>query len=174
MAEQGNFAIRRSFLLPLGLLLALSVTLFAACLVQGEPAAKVAILGFILLPVVVLFIESAFRRAVVREDEITVAKFLRAKTLRLAEVTAVDTVQVRKRAFLTLSAGDDFIILSNAYADFPRLVRTLLARVPASAVSEETRQMAAAPPRKSTDVVSCWLAVALVALILFIQLGSRS
>jgi hypothetical protein len=173
MTEPRIFVIRRSFLLPLGVLLALCVALFVTCLVQGEPAAKVAILGFIMLPVMVLFIESAFRRAMVEEGEITVAKFLRAKTLRLPEVTSVDTVQVRKRAFLTLSAGDDYLILSNAYADFPQLVRDLLTRVPATAVSEETRQMAAAPPRKSTDIVSCWLAVALVALILFIQLGSR-
>jgi len=173
MAEPQSFVIRRSFLFPLGLLLALCLSLFIACLVQGEPAPKVAILGFIMLPVVVLFIESAFRRAVVQEEEITVAKFLRAKTMRLPEVTAVDTVQVRKRAFLTLSAGDDFLILSNAYANFPQLVKDLLARVPAAAVSEETRQMAAAPPRKSTDIISCWLAVALMALILFIQLRSR-
>jgi hypothetical protein len=40
-------------------------------------------------------------------------------------------------------------------------------------VSEETKAMAAAPPVKSTDVISCWLGVALLALILYIQLGGR-
>jgi hypothetical protein len=53
------------------------------------------------------------------------------------------------------------------------LVRDLLARVPAASVSEETRRMAEAPPTKSSDIVSCWLAVVLVAFILYTQLGGR-
>jgi hypothetical protein len=104
-------------------------------------------------------------------DGVVVFKLLRKKELKYAELTAVETVRVRKRVFLTLCAGDDFLIISNAYANFPGLVQTLLARVPAAAISEETRQMAAAPPVKSTDVISCWLAVALLAFILYIQLG---
>lgn len=168
-----TFSIRKSFLIPLGLLLAQCATLFALCLVQGQPVAKIAILGFIIFPVAVLFVESAFRRTVVGAEEVTVYKLLRRKSLKLAAVTAVETVMVRKRAFLTLCAGEEFLILSNAYADFPTLVATLLSRVPAEAVSEETRKMAEAPPSKSTDIVSCWLGVALLAFILYIQLGGR-
>ena len=173
MASARNYTIRRTFLLPLGVLLALCLALLAICLAKGEPTGKVIILGCIILPVVILFLESACRRAVVSEEQITVFKLLRQGRLRFAEVTSVDTVQVRRRAFLTLSAGDDFVILSNAYADFPLLVRDLLALVPAGAVSEETQRMAAAPPRKSTDIISCWMAVALLALILYIQLGGH-
>jgi hypothetical protein len=104
-------------------------------------------------------------------DGVVVFKLLRKKELKYSELTAVETVCVRKRVFLTLCAGDEFLIISNAYANFPALVQALLARVPAAAISEETRQMAAAPPVKSTDVISCWLAVALMAFILYIQLG---
>jgi len=168
-----NFFIRRSFLLPLGLLLGLAGSLFVVCLLKGEPTAKVLILVFLMLPLAVLFVESAFRRAVLTGDGVVVFKLLRRKELKFAEMTAVETVRVRKRVFLTLCAGDDFLILSNAYADFPGLVHSLLARVPAATVSEETKQMAAAPPVKSTDIVSCWLAVLLLAFILYIQLGGR-
>lgn len=173
MGNLEKFVIRRAFLLPLGLLLLLCVALVVACLLQGEPRGKVIILALIILPVGILFVESLFRRTEVGGEGVTVFKLLRRKVLRFADITALETVQVRKRAFLTLCAGDDFVILSNAYGDFPRLVDTLMARVPLGAVSEETRKMAAAPPRKSTDIVSCWLAVALVAFILFIQLGGR-
>ena len=76
---------------------------------------------------------------------------------------------VRKRVFLTLSADDDFVIISNAYADFPGLVAVLLQRIPETVVSDETRKMAEAPPVKSTDILSCWLAVVLVAFILYIR-----
>jgi len=165
------FHIRRTFLLPLGLLLLLTAALFVLCVIRGEPAAKIIILGFFLLPVAVLFVESAFRRILVTEDGVVVYKLLRKKELKYADLTAMETVKVRKRVFLTLCAGDDFVIISNAYGNFPALVRALLSRVPAAAISEETRQMAAAPPVKSTDVISCWLAVALLAFILYIQLG---
>jgi hypothetical protein len=151
----------------------LAAALFVVCLVKEEPVAKVFILGFIMLPVVVLFVESLFRRAELTGDGVVVFKLLRRKELKFAELTSVETVQVRKRVFLTLCAGDDFLILSNAYANFPVLVQSLLASVPAAAITEETRQMAAAPPVKSTDVISCWLAVALLAFILYIQLGGR-
>lgn len=173
MNSQQKFSIRRSFLFPLGLLLVLTGALLVLCVVRGEPTAKILILGFIMLPVVILFVESVFRRTVLTADGVHVFKLLRQKELKFAELTAVETVRVRKRVFLTLCADDDFLIISNAYANFPGLVQTLLARVPAAVISEETKQMAAAPPAKSTDVISCWLAVALLAFILYIQLGGR-
>lgn len=173
MSAPQTFSIRKSFLIPLGLLLAQCAALFALCVAQEQPTAKIAILGFIIFPVAVLFVESAFRRTEVGAEEVTIFKFLRRKSLKLAEVTAAETIMVRKRVFLTLCAGEEFLILSNAYADFPALVTALLSRVPAEAVSEETRKMAEAPPSKSTDIVSCWLGVALLAFILYIQLGGR-
>jgi hypothetical protein len=101
---------------------------------------------------------------------VTVAKFLRKKAIAFTDITGVDTLQVRKRAFVTLSTEKHFLILSNAYANFPTLIRTILERVPDGAVSEDTRKMAEAPPVKSSDVISCWLAVALIAIILYLQL----
>lgn len=173
MAEIRQFVVRRTFLLPLGLLLVLCLSLFAVVLVKGEPTGKVIILGCIILPVAFLFLESAFRKTVIGADRIIVYKLLRQKEIRFKDVTSVDTVLVRRRAFITLSAGDDFLILSNAYANFPAMVKEMLDRIPPPLVSAQTLEMAAAPPNKSTDIVSCWLAVALIALILYIQLGGH-
>jgi hypothetical protein len=164
-----NFLIRRSFLLPLGLLLILSLSLFVVVLAQGQPKAKAIILGVLILPVATLFAESLFRRVVLNDVSITVHKPLREKSLLFADLTAIDTVQVRKRVFLTLSTEEDFIILSNAYANFPQLVAELLTRVAPAVVSEETRVLAADVPVKSADIVSCWVATLLMALILCLQ-----
>jgi len=164
-----NFTIRRSFLLPLGLLLILCLLLLAVVLAQGQPKAKVIILGVLIVPIAGLFAESLFRRVHFDEVALTVYKPLRQKSLLFADVTAVDTVQVRKRVFLTLSTEDDFVILSNAYADFPGLVAALLSRVPPAAISAETKTMAADPPTKSADIVSCWAAVVLLVLLLIRQ-----
>jgi hypothetical protein len=171
--EVRSFVIRRSFLLPLGLLLVLLVALFGVCLAQGEPPFKVGLLGLIIVPLAILFAESASRRITIDAEGIAVRKLLRRASLRFAELTEVETIRVRRRVFLTLCAGDDFLILSNGYADFPALVRTLLERVPAAAVSAETRRMVEAPAVKNSDVVVCWLVVALLAFILYSQLTMR-
>ena len=171
MTDVRTFRIRKAFLAPLGLLLVLCLVLLGITLAQGQPPGKAMILAFIILPVAGLFVESLFRRTVIDRETLSVHKLLRRATLPLSGITSVDTVMVRKRVFLTVSAGENFLIMSNAYADFPGLVRTLLGRVPEGSVSEETRKMAESPPAKSSDIVSCWLAVALLLLILYGQIG---
>ncbi len=164
-----NFQIRRTFLLPLGILLILSLSLFATVLVQGQPAIKAVVLGIMILPISGLFFESFFRRIHFSPEAITVYKPLREKSLKFDELTEVETMQVKKRVFLTLSTMEDFIILSNAYADFPLLVNTILEHSPEQVITEETRQMATNPPSKSSDIFSCWLAAILMAIILVLQ-----
>jgi len=171
--SDGFYTIRRTFLLPLGLLLFLCLALGVICLIQKEPMVKVFILGTITVPIAVLFFESAFRKIRFDTDAVTVYKLLREKTLSYGEITAVDTVMAKKRVFLSLSTEEDFLIISNAYANFPGLVADLLAKVPEGVISGETREMAKNPPVKDSDIVSCWLAVCLMAFILFIQLGGH-
>ena len=168
-----TFVIRKSFLVPLGILLAQTLTLFGVGTTHGEPRGKMIILGLIILPVAVVFIESLFRKVSIDPDRIAVDKFFRRRSISFTDVTGVETVQVRKRVFLTIWAEERFILLSNAYADFPRLMRSLISRVPPEALSEDTRATAANPPVKTTDVISCWLAVALMTMILYIQFGGR-
>lgn len=169
MNASTSFVVRRAFLVPLGLLLLLILTLMAVCLVQEQPIGKVVILACIAVPVAGLFIESLFRKAIFSESEVRVKKFLRQSTIPFAEVTSLDLVAVRKRAFLSLSTEESFLILSNAYQDFPALVSLVLERVPEAAVTEETRQQCGSVPVKSADIFSCWLAVGLLLFILYIQ-----
>lgn len=164
-----NYVIRRSFLLPLGLLLLLCLLLLVVVTVQGQDKGKIIGLVALALPISALFVESMFRRVHLDDVAITVYKPFRQKSLLFADMTAVDTLQVRKRVFLTLSTETEFIILSNAYAEFPVLVDGLLQRMAPAVISDETREMAAAPPTKSADIVSCWVGVVLLVLLLISQ-----
>ena len=164
-----NFQIRRTFLLPLGILLILSLTLFATVLIQGQPVIKAVVLGILILPISGLFFESFFRRIHFDDEAITIFKPFREKSLKFSELTEVETLQVKKRVFLTLSTEADFMILSNAYADFPLLVNTILEYSPDHVITDETRQMATSPPSKSSDIFSCWLAAVLMTIILVLQ-----
>lgn len=169
-----TYVIRRSFVIPLGLLVLASLALLVVCLVQRQPPAKSIILGLLLVPTLILFMESACRKVLLNPDELVAVRLLRRKALRLSEITAVETVTLRRRVFFTLCAGDEFVILSNSYADFPDLVKSVLERVPTTAVSDETQTMAANPPTKTGDIISAWVASILVILMLLGQLGAPS
>ena len=163
------YTIRRSFLMPLGILLLQALFLFAVVIAQGQPKAKAIMLGVLIIPVAGLFAESFFRRIVVDAEKITAYRPFRQKSLSYADIVSTETIQVKKRVFLTLSSDEDFLIISNAYADFPKLVEDLLGKVPESSITEETSKMAEAVPIKSSDIISCWFGVILLAIILVLQ-----
>jgi len=168
--ETYSFKIRKSFLLPLGLVMLLTLVLLLCCILLPVPLAKTLILAAFTIPVIALFIESALRRVSIDDKGVQIDKPLRSKRIDYPDLTAVDTVLVRKRAFISLSSENDFIIISNSYADFGRLTNLLLERAPANTISDETRQMATNPPEKSSDVFSAWIAVAVLVLIIYVQL----
>lgn len=164
------YSIRKSFLIPLGLVVLLSSLLLVTAIILQLPMAKTIILAAFLLPACILFAESCARRVSIGEANIRVSKLLRGKQLSYADLTAVDTIQVRRRVFVSLSSENDFMILSNSYDRFGDLVRQLVDRLPEGVVSEETRALAENPPQKCSDVFSAWLAVAVLALIIYVQL----
>lgn len=170
MAESSRYVIRRAFVAPLGLVLLLMAALLVVSILHGQPVAKVVFLLVFALPVTVLFVESALRRVEIGATGVTAYRLLRSRRLEFSRVTALETVQVRSRVFLTLAAGDDeFLIVSNGYADFPELVRTLVAALPETVVTDETRKLAAAPPTRHADVVMVWFMVIALVYVLIAQ-----
>ena len=170
MSQVGTFVIRRAFVVPMGLLIALTVALLVTCVVQGQPLAKIIILAVMIVPMAVLFAESAFRRIVIAHDGVTAFRPFRQRQILFADVTSLETVQVRSRVFMTLAAGDDdFLIISNSYAGFPALVAALVAAVPEGTVTEETRQMAKKPPLRHADIFTAWFAVTALVYVLIAQ-----
>ncbi len=167
--EPSIHTIRKSFLLPMGLVVVFSIVLLATTLYLGLPTAKVVILSAFLLPVCLLFAESSRRRVTVGDEGIEVRKLFRHKRLSYAELTDVDTIQMRKRVFVSLSSEDDFVILSNSYDRFGELLKAIIDRVPDSIVSDKAKQLAAVPPKKCSDIFSAWLAVAVLVLIICVQ-----
>jgi hypothetical protein len=164
------FKIRRAFVVPLGLLIALMAVLLGVCLLQGQPAAKIIILAVMFVPPSVLFVETVFRRLVIDSEKVTAVRPFRKRQICFADVTSLESVRVRSRVFLTLVAGDDdFLIMSNSYGEFPVLVECLIAAVPAGTVTEETAQMAQHPPLRQADIFTAWFAVLALLYVLIAQ-----
>ena len=170
MSEPRRFVIRRAFVAPLGLVLVLMVALMTVSIQHGQPLAKVLFLLVFAVPVTFLLVESACRWLGVDATGVTARRLLRSRRIDFAEVTALETVRVRSRVFLTLVAGEEeYLIISNGYADFPELVRLLVAALPETVVTDETRQLAATPPQRYADVVMVWFAVTALVYVLVVQ-----
>lgn len=170
MEQQRTFVIRRAFVVPMGLLIVLTVALLVVCLLQGQPLAKVVILACLIMPMAVLFVESAFRRLVIDTEGVTAYRLFRQRRICFADVTSLETVRVRNRVFMTLVAGeDDFLIISNSYGNFPALLICLIESVPEGTVTDETEMLAKHPPLRQADVFTAWFAVIAMAYVLLAQ-----
>ena len=170
MTDTRRYVIRRAFVAPLGLALILMGALLVVSIVHGQPVAKLAFLIIFAIPVTIMFVVSAFRSLRIDPAGVTSTSPFRTRHMEFSQVTALETVRVRSRVFLTLEAGaDEFLIISNGYADFAGLVNTLVAAVPPEAVTEETRQLAANPPVRHADVALAWFTVAALVYVLLAQ-----
>lgn len=165
-----TFVIRRTFIVPMALVIVLTALLLVVCIVQGQAIAKIVLLAGLIVPLVVLFIETAFRRVVIDQEGVTAYRPFRQRRLLFSEVTELESVRVRSRVFLTLMAGpDDFLIISNSYQDFPALLKELIAAVPEGTVTEETQQLAKQAPLRHADVFTAWFAVVALVYVLIAQ-----
>jgi hypothetical protein len=146
----------------MALVIVLTAVLLVVCLVQGQAIAKVIILAGLIMPLVVLFVETAFRRLVVDQEGVTAFRPFRQRRVLFSDVTELETVRVRSRVFMTLVAGpDDFLIIS--------LIEGLIAAVPEGCVTEETLQLAKKPPLRHADVFTVWFAVVALVYVVIAQ-----
>ena len=171
MADKMIFTIRRIFLIPLGLLLLTQILLLGVCLVQGQTAGRSMLTGAIVLVLGVLFAENLFRRVDLTETGISICRLFRRKELQYKELTGVEAVTLRKRVFITLWKEDDFLLVSNAYKNFPILTAELTRRIPEGIISEEAAPILADPPSFHGHTFICWMALGFSLLILWKQLS---
>jgi uncharacterized membrane protein len=164
-----TYRIRSSFLLPLGLVVLLCLVLVGIVILQGQPPVKLLVVGCALLPLGYLLFECMVRRIEIDSEGLRMIRLGRVRAFAWSEITAVETVRVRQRAFLTINAGEEFLIIANMYAGFDRLLASVLERVPAPAISEETRTLALAPPVKHSDIVILWGLALMMAYLIYVQ-----
>lgn len=165
-----TYRIRSSFLFPLGLVVTLCLVLAAIVIIQHQPPVKLLVVACALLPLGYLLFECGVRRIEIDSDGLRMIRLSRVRAFTWDEITTVETVRVRQRAFLTINAGEEFLIIANMYAGFDRLLNTVLERVPAGAISEETRLLAQAPPVKHSDIVILWGLALMMAYLIFAQI----
>lgn len=164
-----TYRIRPSFLLPLALVVILCLILAGIVIVQQQPPVKLLVVACALLPLGYLLFECAVRRIEIDAEQLRMIRLGRVRAFPWSGITAVETVRVRQRAFLTINAGEDFLIIANMYADFDRMLKEILEQAPAATISEETLFLAKAPPVKYSDILILWGLTIMMAYLIFAQ-----
>ncbi|PNU18935.1 hypothetical protein C2E25_15005 [Geothermobacter hydrogeniphilus] len=171
MAQQ-TYRISKGVLLPLVLVAILLLVLLGVSLVNGEVLLKLIILVAVLIPVVLLLLTNLKRRVDLSAEGVRVVRPVGEKYFRWDELTSFEAVSVRGRAFVTLCAGEDFVIISNSYEKFADLVEAIAGHLPEKAVSPEANRLIEHPTSALAGVLPLWFGVLALIYILWHQFAA--
>lgn len=159
------YRIRRAFLTPFALVVILLFVLLLLSFVNGSPAERVALA--VIFPVaLLLFFVSVRRRIVVSEGGIRLRKFLKDRELCWGDITQVGLLAIRQKVYLLLTTKKGFHILSNAYGDFPLLVRDITGQVDGEKVEQGVSEQIEHPLINNAPLFSTWGAALIIIFII--------
>ncbi|MCK9230502.1 MAG: hypothetical protein M0Q23_07235 [Syntrophales bacterium] len=163
----GIYGIRKMFLLPLAVI---TILVFVLTLIVfsggGKPMEKVS-LTVILVILICLLIDSLSRKALVSAKGIVIRRFMRTRDIAWDEITNIDAMVLRKKAYLLLSSTKGFHVISNNLSDFSKLVSSVFERTDNEKIEPAARKLATLSVRRISDIILLWLASGLVLLIMW-------
>jgi hypothetical protein len=165
---QSTYRIKRALLIALSADVFLLFLLFVLSIILKGSAVERLILTVICIIALLIFFESAYRKVLTGDQGILIRKYLKDRELLWEDITQVGIVVMKKRVYLLLTTLKGFHILTNAYGEFPNLLREIAVHVEREKVDEEVRSQIEHPVKKISDIISTWFAAAvLVAIIAF-------
>jgi hypothetical protein len=157
---QKIYRIRKTFLIPLGLAVAMLMALLLLSIVyKGTPTERLVLTAFF-IPSAVIFFEALSRHVTAGDQEIRIKKFLREKSFQWHEITHIGTMTMRKKIYFLLTTTKGFHVLSNAYQDYTELIRHLDLHLDREKVEDEVRAQIENPVANISDIIAAWFAVA--------------
>jgi hypothetical protein len=167
---QKTYKIKKSYLIALSADVILLFLLLALSLFMEGSFIEQVVLTVICIIVLLVFLESVFRKVLTGDRGILIRKYLRERNLLWEDITQVGTVVMRKRVYLLLTTIKGFHILTNAYEEFPALVRDIVDHVDKEKVDEEVRNQVEHPIKKISDVISAWFAAIVLVVIIILKI----
>jgi hypothetical protein len=170
---QKIYRIKKAFLVAFSTdVFLLFLLLLLSIFITGSAIERV-VLTLIFITVLLIFLESMSRKVLTGDQGILIRKFLREKELLWSDITQVGMVVLRKRVYLLLTTVKGFHILTNAYSEFPSLLREIVDHVEKEKVDEEVRSQIEHPIKKISYIILMWFAAAvLIAIIAFKLINS--
>ena len=167
---QRMYTIRRAFLIPFTLVVFLLFFLLLISMFFRGTLAEAIFLAVIFLISFLIFLEAKSRMVNVGDQGIRLKKFMRIKEVSWEDISYVGALTIRSKVYLLLTTVKGFLILSNAYEEFPGLVRDIVQHVSAERVEQEVRAQMERPVTNWGNVIAAWIATAVIAGIISAKL----
>jgi len=169
--DEKHYAIRRAFLIPLGIDAGLLIFFTVFNLFLRSPLYERVILAGLSVMVLFVWVECLERKVHIGPDVLKIKKFWRERVLNWTDITHVGCLTLRSRVYLLLTTKKGFYIISNAYQDFGKLVSDIISHLPSAEieVEEEARKQGESPTRNISDLVAAWLAAFVLLSIIFLK-----
>lgn len=159
---------RKDFLIPLAVDTVLAGILFLVVFPAAGMSMEAVVLGIIFIALLIVLVISLRRKALIGPSGVTVVGLARAKELAWEEITNVDALIMKKKAYLLLTTTRGFHALSNNLSDFTAIVSRVFASAGDEKIEPAARAMLEDVPRRISDLVMLWLAaVIMIGLLLF-------
>ena len=168
--ETTTYTTRREFLYPFSLVSFFLFVLLIISLFDRSFQPEIVILTIIFVPTVYFLLQAVRRRTTVGPDGVTVRKLFREKHLLWREITNIDILAVRKKAYLLLTTTKGFYVLANSHGNFSSLVRDIVGHVDHEKVEEGVRDLIEHPVVRISDVASSWIASLILLGVIILKL----
>ena len=157
---QNIYRIRTSFLIPLGVDAALLMALLVLSYAVNGSSTEKAVLTLLLITALLAAVEAFKRIVAIGEEGFIVKKFFKSKEIAWRDITHIGCLRVRSRCYILLTTTKGFIILSNAYDQFPRMIADLIGHIPPDSIEieDEARAQIQNPSRNLSDLIAAWIA----------------
>jgi len=168
------YRIRRSFIIPLGIDVALLFVLLAMSLaIKGSITERVALAVLFTISLLIM-IEAVSRKIVISEGGFILKKLLKTREFLWSDITHVGCLSLRSKRYILLTTTKGLHVLSNAYEPFASLVRDIVNHLDTEKieVEAEARMQMGNPARNLSDLVAAWIAAALLSSIIYLKLIS--
>lgn len=165
-----NYKIRKSFLLPLSIDVVLLFVLIVISLFTDSHATERIILILFFIPTLFFLIESSMREVFIDNESLTIKKFFKKKIIGWGEITNVDTVILRKKAYLAVTTTKGFYVISNSYEAFSSLIGDIVGHLDNEKVEKRVGTIITHPIYKRSDIVGAWIIAFLIVAILYAKI----
>jgi hypothetical protein len=163
------YKIKKAFIVPFIVAVALLFVLLGLSLVNGQTWEKI-LLAALCVITLAIAVEAYEREFAVSEDGLRIKKFFRTKNFTWAEITHLGVVVMRNKAYFLLTTTKGFYMLSNLLQDHTLLIRHLADKLGDEKVEAEVKSYLEHPIERTSLMVLTWIALIIIVAVIVTKL----
>jgi hypothetical protein len=163
------YKIKKEFLIPFLISIALLFVLFIISLSTGQFWEKIT-LAVIFVVTAAVGIEAMRREISVTEEGLQIKKFFRTKKFVWAEITNLSVVMIRSKAYFLLTTTRGFYMFTNLLQNHVSLISYLTGKLGEEKVETELKNYLDHPIERVSLIVMTWVALVIIIAVIAVKL----